>query len=129
MNKTRKLLLLTGLITIFLFSSSLLLYSQAGQGRARLSGKVKVPQGHPVANAQVTLQYAQNEEVTRQTTTNKNGKWVITGLGSGYWRVIVKAEGYVPTQKTVNVSQFNIKASVNIVLKKREQLVEKAPFS
>jgi len=62
-------------LVLFLFSSSLLLCSQAGRGRARLSGKVKVPQGHPVAN----------------------------------------------------VSQFNINASVNIVLKKRKQLVEKAP--
>ncbi|MFQ6082462.1 MAG: tetratricopeptide repeat protein [Candidatus Aminicenantia bacterium] len=123
MNKFKKALsLFFSLIIIFLISSSLL-FSQAGRGIARINGKVVDESGNPVALAKIILQFLQNEEITRETTTDKKGKWLIVGLGSGQWKIIVSVQGFMPYQKTINVSQLERNPSLNIVLKKVEKPV------
>ncbi len=114
-------------MVILLFTSSPL-FPQAGAGRGRISGEVVDETGNPVVSAKLTLQFQENEEIVRETTTDKKGKWRIGGLGSGLWRITVSAEGFIPYQKTINVSQLERNPYLNIVLKKaEEQFFETAP--
>ena len=115
------------LITVF-FLTSTHLFSQAGRGKARLSGKVIDESGNPVIQAKITLQFLDEERITRETKTDKKGKWRIAGLGSGQCLITVLAEGFMPYNKTIKVSQIEINPSLNIILKKlEEQIIEKAP--
>lgn len=115
------------LMVIFLLTSSPL-FSQAGAGRGRISGEVEDEAGNPVISAKLTLQFQENEDVVRETTTDKKGKWKIGGLGSGIWVITVSAEGFIPYQKTINVSQLERNPSINIVLQRaEEQFFETAP--
>lgn len=126
MNKKKEFLLCC-LIIVSLLTSSLL-FPQAGRGRGRLSGKVADESGNPVTSATITLQFLERKEVTRETKTDKNGKWKIAGLGSGRWKITVSAQGFISYQKTVSVSQLEINPSLNIILNKiEEQLIEKVP--
>ena len=110
-------------MTVILFFSSHLL-SQAGRGRARIQGKVTDESGNPVAKAKVTIEFLEREEVSRDTTTDKNGKWKIMGLASGNWRIIITAEGFLPLQDTTYVRQLDINPALVHALKKpAEQLV------
>lgn len=129
MNKGNKCLIGFTLLLTFLFFSVPDLLAQAGRGKARLGGTVTDEQGNPVAQAKVTLQFLENESVTRETKTNKKGDWAIPGLQNGPWRVTVRAEGYAPVAKTVQVSEINRNPPVEIVLKKRkaEAMVGEAP--
>lgn len=114
-------------MVIFLLTSSPL-FSQAGAGRGRISGEVEDEAGNPVISAKLTVQFQENEDVVRETTTDKKGKWKIGGLGSGIWVITVSAEGFIPYQKTINVSQLERNPSINIVLQRaEEQFFETAP--
>jgi len=126
LNKKKEFLLCC-LIIVSLLTSSLL-FPQAGRGRGRLSGKVTDESGNPVTSATITLEFFEKEEVTRETKTDKNGKWKIAGLGSGRWKIAVSAQGFIPYQKTVSVSQLERNPSLNIILNKmEEQLIEETP--
>ncbi|MBS3819836.1 tetratricopeptide repeat protein [bacterium] len=129
MNKSYKFFIGFTLILTFLLFSAPNLFSQAGRGKARLGGTVKDQQGNPVVQAKVTLQFLENENVVRETTTNKKGNWAVPGLQNGPWRVTVRAEGYAPVAKTVQVSEINRNPPVDIVLKKKkeEAMVGEAP--
>jgi len=106
-------------IVFFLFSSHLI--PQAGRGRARIQGKVTDETGNPISKAKVTIEFLDREDITRDATTDKNGKWKIMGLGSGNWRIIITAEGYIPLQDTVNVRQLDVNPALIHVLKKSEE--------
>lgn len=126
MNKKKEFLLCC-LIIVSLLTSSLL-FPQAGRGRGRLSGKVTDESGNSVTSATITLEFLEKEELTRETKTDKNGKWKIAGLGSGRWEITVSAQGFIPYQKTVSVSQLERNPSLNTILNKiEEQLIEEAP--
>jgi len=126
LNKKKEFLLCC-LIIVSLLTSSLL-FAQAGRGRGRLSGKVTDESGNPVTSVTITLEFLEKEEVTRETKTDKNGKWKIAGLGSGRWEITVSAQGFIPYQKTVSVSQLERNPSLNTILNKiEEQLIEEAP--
>ena len=115
------------LIIVFLLTSSQLL-SQAGRGRGRISGKVADEEGNPIPSAKIALQFQENEELIKETATDEKGKWKIGGLGSGYWIITVSAQGFIPCQKNINVSQLDRNPSLNIVLQKaEEQFFEEAP--
>ncbi|MDY0297203.1 MAG: tetratricopeptide repeat protein [Acidobacteriota bacterium] len=93
-----------------------------GHGKARLNGDVVNQEGNPVANAQVELMFEDN--VTKFTaTTDEKGEWAVIGLGSGQFRITVSAEGYIPAQKLVQVSQLNRNPKVQHQLQKAVQPV------
>jgi len=104
---------------LFIFSAfSVLSFAQAGRGTARIGGVVVDESGNPIISAKIVIYFRGNEEMSRETKSDKKGKWSIMGLGSGDWRVTTWAEGYVPTQTDVNVSQFNINPTITLTLKK-----------
>ena len=111
---------------VFLLSSSIV-FPQAGRGINRISGKVTDEQGNPISAAKITIHFLENEKITREIMTDKKGKWKITRLGSGDWRIVVSAEGFIPYQDNIFVSQLEVNPPLKIVLKKAEkQLIEEA---
>ncbi len=94
--------------------------AQAGRGKARLGGAVIDEARNPVASAKVVLQFMRDQSVQREMTTNKKGEWAFLGLGSGFWRITVTAEGYQPLSRNVEVSQIELNPKVILVMKKLE---------
>ncbi|GAI39488.1 unnamed protein product, partial [marine sediment metagenome] len=126
MNKKKATLFFCLLMVFLLLGSPI--FPQAGRGRGRIGGNVTDDSGNPIASAKITIQFLEDENITRETETDKKGKWKIGGLGSGRWRTIVSAQGFIPYEKIINISQLAKNPSVNIVLKKaEEQLFEDAP--
>lgn len=100
------------IVMVFLTVS---LYAQAGQGRGRMSGKVTDPEGKPVANATVSLEF-DNAGKKFETLTNQDGEWAMIGLGTGHANMMVLADGFLPATQQVSVSQLNRNPPVNFVL-------------
>jgi tetratricopeptide (TPR) repeat protein len=112
------------LIIVFSLSNTLL-FAQAGRGRARIHGRVTDESNNPVVSAQVTIKFMENENIIRETKTDKNGKWKIMGLGSGNWRINVEAEGFMPYQDVVDVMQLSLNPTIVVILKKVEEQIAK----
>ena len=98
--------------------------SQAGRGTARINGVVVDENSNPIGSAKIVIQLQENEEIKRQTTSNKKGEWAILGLGTGMWRVIVSAEGYVQTYVDVYVRQLEKNPKITLTLKKIQTIDE-----
>jgi len=96
--------------------------AQAGRGKARLGGTVINEDRNPVASAKVVLTYMKNQSIQRETKTSKKGDWAFIGLGSGFWRITVTAEGYQPLIKNVEVSQIELNPKEILVMKKLEKV-------
>jgi tetratricopeptide (TPR) repeat protein len=111
-NKSLVILIIVFLSAIFL---SVGLYSQAGQGRGRLNGKVVDQNGAPIVNAAISLSF-ENSGKKLETTTNPKGEWALIGLGTGRCNIIVLADGYLPADQQVTVSQLNRNPPVNFTL-------------
>jgi len=116
--KTFSKLSLIILFSILLVSGAL---AQAGRGKARISGFVKDEDGSSIKSGKIVMQFLQNEQVKRETTTNKKGKWAIIGLGTGAWRVTASADGYIPTYKDIYIQQLELNPMITLILKKIEQ--------
>jgi tetratricopeptide (TPR) repeat protein len=121
--KTENLLRLV-LFTLFFLLIVPYTASQAGRGTARINGVVVDENSNPISSAKIVIQLQENEEIKRQTTSNKNGEWAILGLGTGMWRVIVSAEGYVQTYVDVYVRQLERNPKITLTLKKIQKIDE-----
>jgi tetratricopeptide (TPR) repeat protein len=105
------------LACLILFVISSVLYPQAGRGTARLTGEVKDEAGQPIIGAKIALTNVEYE-TTRDTKTDKKGKWAVAGLGSGPWKVTASAEGYESVETVIYVSQLERNTNVVLNLKK-----------
>lgn len=106
------------LIVLFLFLCSTFTAAQAGRGRARIGGVVVDEAGNPLASAKIVMWFIQNEEVRREATADKKGKWGVMGLGTGDWRVSASAEGYLPAEQDVYIQQLEQNPKITLTLKK-----------
>jgi tetratricopeptide (TPR) repeat protein len=106
------------LILIFLLGSFQFAAAQAGRGKARVAGAVLDELGNPVPKVKIVLELMARDTATRETTTNKKGEWVFIGLGSGNWQLTASAEGYVPTQTSVFITQIGQNPKVVVTLEK-----------
>jgi tetratricopeptide (TPR) repeat protein len=110
--------LIAHMLGAFIAMSAMLiapLYAQAGHGRGRLSGQVVDPQGKPIANAVVRLEF-QGGGLKDQTTTDSNGAFGFIGLGTGGANIFASAEGYLDAQTQVQIQQLNRNQPVKLVL-------------
>jgi tetratricopeptide (TPR) repeat protein len=89
-------------------------FSQAGRGKARINGVVVDENSKPISSAKIVIFLAQTEENKQEMTTDKKGEWAFIGLSGGRWRITVKAEGYLPSYKDVNVSQLELNPKITI---------------
>lgn len=95
--------------------------AQAGRGKARLSGVVVDEAGKPIASAKVVIEFLQGQSAQRELTSDKNGEWVVLGLGSGNCKITVTAAGFAPTSTDIFVSQIEMNPKVTLTLRKMEQ--------
>ncbi|WP_321472869.1 carboxypeptidase-like regulatory domain-containing protein [uncultured Paludibaculum sp.] len=65
-----------------------------------IQGYVKDPSGATIPNAKVTVKNETGLE--RQSTTNESGRYVITNIPSGYYRVTVTASGFKKYESSGN---------------------------
>lgn len=98
------------------------------RGLARINGKVLDEAENPIPDATVLVKSIEiagkrTEEFEKAATTDDEGVWKITGLPSGYVKVEVSAEGFIPTSKNVEVSQININPQIILYLKKAEEFI------
>ena len=93
-------------------------FAQAGRGKARIDGVVLDEDGNPIKSSKIVIQLLKNEQVTRDLTANKKGKWAILGLGTGAWRVTASAEGYLPSYLDIYVRQLQKNSKIIMTLKK-----------
>jgi tetratricopeptide (TPR) repeat protein len=92
---------------------------QAGRGVARMGGDVVDNDGKPVPGAKVTALFDQPGGSAFETITNKKGEWGFMGLGTGNWRVIVTAKGYLPVTVSAYVRQLEKNPKVLVKLEKQ----------
>ncbi len=92
--------------------------SQAGRGEGRITGKVLAEDGQPIAKAAIKAVSLGSDGVALETQSNEKGEWVILGLGTGMWRVEVRAEGFPGAFQDVNVRQLERNPDINFTLKK-----------
>lgn len=109
------------LIILFSFLISTYTVAQGGRGRARIAGVVVDEIGNPIKSAMVVMYFIQNEQVKRETTTDKKGKWGIMGLGTGDWKVMASADGYLSVDKKVYIRQLEKNPKITLTLKKIKQ--------
>lgn len=107
------------ILASFLFVSYAI--AQAGRGRARIGGVVEDEEGNSIESAKIAIHLLENEEVKRETTTDKKGKWSIIGLGTGGWRVTASADGYYTAYVDIYIRQLEKMAKITLTLKKIEQ--------
>jgi len=92
--------------------------SQAGRGEGRITGKVLAEDGQPIPKAAIKAVNLGNQSVVLETRSNEKGEWVILGLGTGMWRIEVRAEGFPGAFQEVNVRQLERNPDINFNLKK-----------
>jgi hypothetical protein len=80
--------------------------AQAGRGRGRLAGTVTDEKGRPVPSARVVVGFlekaqpkasgAEEPGIRHAAAADTEGRWRFLGLGTGWWRVDVAADGFEP---------------------------------
>ncbi len=113
-----KILLRFSLILVFTFLMLHYALAQAGRGTARVAGTVTDEDGNPIPSAKIVMELMGQEAVTRDTKTNRKGEWSLIGLGSGNWRIMASAEGFIPSETTAFVSQIAHNPKIVLTLKK-----------
>jgi Flp pilus assembly protein TadD len=105
--------------TLALVAAALPLAAQDWAGRGRLNGVVTDEAGRAVAGATIRLRHQDIPgSGPADLTTDKKGKWSYLGLLGGTWTVSVTAEGYVPSEGTVKVNEFQPNPLVALKLRK-----------
>ena len=89
--------------------------AQDWKGRGRLAGEVKTEDGTPLPGASVKLFRPKFEDGTT-LTTDKKGRWAYLGLTGGPWNIDISAEGYVPRQLSVSVSEARRTPPIKVTL-------------
>ena len=105
-------------ISLFIVSYAL---AQAGRGQARIGGVIVDEDGNSIKSAKIVIHLLKNENVKRETMTDKKGEWAILGLGTGEWRVRASADGYIPTYIDIYVRQLERNPKITLTLKKIHQ--------
>src|SRR5947199_7319838 len=99
---------------LLLFAGSALL-AQAWTGRARMQGEVLDANGKPVEGAKITLHLG--DAGPAPISTNAKGKWSILGLADGVWKVLIEKPGYVTSEGSLKVSEFQPMQPLSIRLR------------
>lgn len=122
--KIRSLPLLS-LVSLLVLALAAPSFAQDWKGRGRLQGRVKTEDGKPIKDAKVQLFYGGDEtQSPPPIVTKKNGRWSILGLRNGGWSVVIEAEGFVPSQGQVRVSELGTNDPVEITMRRLEDTEE-----
>jgi tetratricopeptide (TPR) repeat protein len=109
---------IAALIVLFAAGTAL---AQAGRGTARIGGVVLDPAGKPVPGAKVAAQFDKDNGSKFDTTTDKDGKWGIMGIGTGNWTITVTAKGFMPKSVGIYAKQLEKNPAITISLEKQKE--------
>jgi hypothetical protein len=84
--KARVLIAITFLFTAFAATASM------QRGRGIIAGEIRGNGGETVAGGTVKLMLKSSDPL--ETTSDKDGRWRIQGIGKGEWTMLVTAPGY-----------------------------------
>jgi Flp pilus assembly protein TadD len=116
MNRPKLQTLAAALLAVFL---ALPAAAQDWSGKGRLNGVVTDEAGKPIAGATIRLRHEKiPDSGPDDLKTDKKGKWSYLGLLGGAWNVQVVAEGYAPSEGTVNVNEFQPNPLISLKLSK-----------
>lgn len=104
------------LILVLLFTLGLAA-QHTPRGKGRIQGIVVDQFGKPIANARIEAIHLETG-FKRTTKTDKEGKWAILGLGTGMWRIVARAKGYLPGYTEQFVHQLSRNPDITITLRK-----------
>ncbi|MEM8962251.1 MAG: tetratricopeptide repeat protein [Acidobacteriota bacterium] len=106
-------------LVLLLVAPALSAQQWAGQGR--LKGKITdANTGDPVVGAKVTLRHQNSPDIgPEEELTDKRGRWSYLGLAGGNWRIVIEAEGYIPSEGSARVVEkaFGPGQSINVQLR------------
>ncbi len=91
-----------------------MLHAQEGRGKGRLAGVVLNEKGKPMHGVKVVLSFIKNPNVKQEKVSDKSGKWIFAGLGSGKWQVAAMADGYKPITKVIDIKQLSRNPEVKL---------------
>ena len=95
------------------------LFAQDWRGRGRAYGQVIDEQGNPIEGAKVTLHVpGQPENGPEPVVTEKDGRWAFAGVQGGDWTVVVEKEGFMVSEGTFTVNEFQAGKALQIEMKK-----------
>ena len=105
------------------------LSAQAWRGMARVSGVVLTEEGKPIPNAKVIFS-SPSIGARFEITTDKEGKWVTSGIRGGAWDIDFLAEGYETKKIVTQVSELQRGKPIEIRLQRSPYAVavEKLSF-
>jgi tetratricopeptide (TPR) repeat protein len=91
---------------------------------ARQEGYVKDENGNPIEGAKVIFSRSGRASGInyKELETDKDGKFVLTGVGGGDWKISVQAAGYAPYEQIVQISSFMRNPHLEIALKKLSEI-------
>jgi len=107
---------LVGVVTILSFS----IIAISAQGLGNVKGKVTTPAGKKIQNVKVTAR--KNGKNLRSTSTDRNGKFRLTGLEVGRYNLVFEKYGYsagvlynvlIKQNKTNNIENKNVFLTVD----------------
>ncbi len=115
--------------TVGFFAVCLVVFALALPAMAQnrlIKGKVTDDKGEPVVGAQVSIQATDSKTRRFNTKTDKKGTYIYMGLPAGEYRVVVRAQGFMPSY--VPSVRPNISAESVIDLKLTPGADAKLPF-
>lgn len=107
---------LVGVVTILSFS----IIAISAQGLGNVKGKVTTPAGKKIQNVKVTAR--KDGKNLRSTSTDRNGKFRLTGLKAGRYNLVFEKYGYsagvlynvlIKQNKTNNIKNKNVYLTVD----------------
>jgi hypothetical protein len=105
-----KVALLVGIALLFVAVAA-----QAQSDYGTISGFVKDPSGAVVPNARVVIK-SEATGVTRETTTNESGFYIVTNVPPGYYTMTAEAPGFKKYTSTGNKLDPNAALAIEAVL-------------
>jgi Tfp pilus assembly protein PilF len=106
---------------------SLALAGQEGRGSGRVRGTVKDEAGQPVEEAKIVAESLEFK-TTFEATSDKDGRWALAGLGTGFFRITISKEGFATNYHEMQVSQFSRNnPPVDFILKKIQSVAPGMP--
>lgn len=95
------------------------LSAQDWRGRGRLQGQVTDEQGKGIANATVKLTERGPEGPGPEPIqADKHGRWSFLGLSGSDWTITIEADGYVTSEGSVKVNEFQANKPVVVEMRK-----------
>ncbi|NIO20264.1 MAG: tetratricopeptide repeat protein [Candidatus Aenigmarchaeota archaeon] len=92
-------------------------YCQEGRGSGRVFGYVFDEEGQPISGVKVVME-SSVYDFKRETTSDRNGKWVLMGFGKDVYRFTFSKTGYKTVLSQVSLSGINRNPEQRIVMER-----------